>query len=249
MAQQPVAVLDIVNCVRPVYFLNEDREWPLSASGTAFVVRYQGRHFVLTARHVLNLRHFAATQFRVQYQPEANQFIPLESCHLLPQADAEDPDQSDLAVWSVHEKALQAELFGQYTPYPLLSIDALTLFNPQADYLYRGFPTRERDFDPDARHMRQTAVSGRAQYVGPTRYAGVHELKLLALGDLASLDGFSGAPVFQVNPLEGRYSAQAFAGILIRGTRGSERAYFLEHRRVLEMLAQVCCGDVRDVGP
>lgn len=242
-------LLSILNCVRPVYFLNAEHEWPLSVSGSAFLVIYQGRHFVITAAHVLRCREFQPTQFRVQYHPEDNHFIPIASCYRMHESDPEDTDQYDLAVWDVHEETLELERFGDYRPYNLLQLDALTLFNPKADYLYRGFPCLERDYDPEGRHMRQTAVSGRARYLRRTAAAGVHEIELLAVAELESLDGFSGAPVFQVNPVEDPYSTESFAGVLIRGSRQSERAYFLEHRSILSVLTQIRTGRIAPLSP
>src|SRR5262249_10002496 len=69
----------IAKCARPVLFQNEDAGWPLSNGGTCFIVNFRDRHFVVTAKHVLNLGNFELGQFRVQYRPDLNQCLPLNA--------------------------------------------------------------------------------------------------------------------------------------------------------------------------
>lgn len=241
-AESPKPLLSILKCARPVLFQNADQEWPLSIGGTAFVVKFRNRYFVLTAKHVL--KNFRFDQFRVQYRVDSNYFIPLTAMYTLrdqnPSEFASDDDQFDVVVWTTDNEHLLTDHFGKDLPYPLLSIDQATLFSPNASYLYCGFPTEMRSYDPDRRHMQQAAVSGEAKYLERTRYMGLHKLQLLRVQDwLKDLDGFSGSPVFQINHDEGKYSRDAFAGMLLRGSRPSDVAYFLEHRRIIELLEYV----------
>jgi hypothetical protein len=71
-----------------------------------------------------------------------------------------------------------------------------------------------------------------------------HHLRYLDPVD--DLDGLSGAPVFQVNEAEGNYSTESIAGMILRGTRASMTAYFLEHRRIIELLTEIEEGRVDD---
>ena len=95
-------LLSILKCARPVLFQNADQEWPLSIGGTAFVVNFRNRHFVLTAKHVL--KNFRFDQFRVQYRLDSNYFIPLTAMYTLRDQNASefenDDDQFDVAVWT-----------------------------------------------------------------------------------------------------------------------------------------------------
>ena len=43
-----------------------------------------------------------------------------------------------------------------------------------------------------------------------------------------------------MNHDEGKYSREAFAGMLVRGTCKNAIAYFLEHRRIIELVEYVC---------
>jgi hypothetical protein len=241
MASDPKKLLSILKCARPVLFQNDNEQWPLSLGGTAFVVRFRGRHFVLTAKHVL--RDFQFSQFRVQLHPDSNQFIPLTGMYTLRDKDPDDfgrdEDQFDIAVWTTADEHLVPGVFGNAEPYDLRGFDALTVFNPNADYLFCGYPIEGREYDSDRRHMHQTALSGRAQYVRRTPYACLHQVSLVLNDQVSNLDGFSGSPVFQVNQGEGKYSYEAFAGMLVRGTRESAIAYFVEHRRIIELMEYV----------
>jgi len=66
------------------------------------------------------------------------------------------------------------------------------------------------------------------------------------LDPVDALDGLSDAPVFQVNEAEGNYSTESFAGMILRGTRASMTAYFLGHRRIIELLTEIEGGRVHN---
>ena len=233
-------LLDIVTCARPVLFANGNPAFPYSVGGTAFVVKFQGRSYVVTARHVLNLKSFDAGQFCIQYRADCRDFLPLGALHLLRGTDDEDTDQYDIGVREVDDAAVRAELYGPYQPYSLLQMDRLTIFSERGAYIYRGYPIAMREVDFEGQHIEQGAVTSRAEYVGRTQYAGIHELRLLDLGPLPSIDGLSGSPVFQVhNEENSKFSRESFAGMLIRGSIESGRAFLLEHRRIIEVLTQV----------
>ena len=236
-------LLDIVTCARPVLFANDSPEFPFSVGGTAFIVKFQGRNFVITARHVLNLRSFAASQFSIQYRPDGRDFLPLGALHLARGANEDDTDQYDVAVREIDDAAVREELFGPYRAYSLLQMDRLTIFSARGAYIYRGYPTAMREVDFINHPVEQGAVTTRAEYVGRTRYEAIHELRLLDLGPLPTIDGLSGSPVFQVhNEESSKYSRESFAGMLLRGSIESGRMFLIEHRRIIEVLLQVSQG-------
>jgi len=233
-------LLDIVTCARPVLFANDNPEFPFSVGGTAFIVNFQGRSFVITAKHVLNLKNFAASQFSIQYRPDGRDFLPLGALHLARGANKDDTDQYDIAVREIDDAAVHEQLYGTYPPYALLQMDRLTMFSERGAYIYRGYPIAMREVDFGNHHVEQGAVTTRAEYVGRTRYEAIHELRLLDLGPLSSIDGLSGSPVFQVHNDEGtKYGREAFAGMLLRGSIESGRIFLIEHRRIIEVLTQI----------
>lgn len=236
-------LLDIVTCARPVLFANDNPEYPFSVGGTTFIVKFRGRSFVVTAKHVLNLKNFTAGQFAIQYRPDRRDFLPLGALHLARGANEEDTDQYDIAVREINGAAVREELYGPYLPYSLLQMDRLTLFSERGAYIYRGYPTAMREVDFENHQVEQGAVTTRAEYVARTRYEALHELRLLDLGSLPSIDGLSGAPVFQVHNEDGtQYSREAFAGMVLRGSIESGRIFMIEHRRIIEALTQIAEG-------
>ena len=105
-----------------------------------------------------------------------------------------------------------------------------------------------RVLDFDRRNIEQGAVSTRAEYVGRTPYAHIHELRLCDLKPLENIDGLSGSPLFQVhNEDDGKHSRESFAGMLIRGSIKSGSAYFIEHSRIIEVLTDITEGRVTEI--
>jgi hypothetical protein len=240
-------LLSILNCARPVLFYNDCQEYPYSTSGTAFIVSFNDRLFVITAKHVLRLREFEADQFRVQYRPDRPELVPTRALYTFRRAQLEDTDQDDVAAWEV-ELGVRKEMFSEYRPYTLEPLDEMTIFSEASHYLYRGYPTELRQIDFEARRYQQDSISGAADYCGRSPTINfVHKLRFRYLEGVNDLDGLSGAPVFQTVHVEQNYSAEAFAGMLLRGTRASMTAHFLEHRRIIQLLLEIEAGRVEDL--
>lgn len=245
-AEMPL--LDILKCARPVLFYNDSEAFPYSVSGTSFFVSYHERLFAITAKHALMLREFNVQQFRIQYRVDNQEMVPTEALYTFRRVDEDDTDQDDVAVWEVARRLVRRELFGTDRPYFLLDDDCRAALIDTADYLYRGYPRAHREIDFEGRQYHLPSVSGAADYLGlDDTIARVHRLRFRNLDPLQDLDGLSGAPVFQVNKARGNYSSAAFAGMLLRGTRASMTGYFLENRRILELLSEIVAGRVDDI--
>src|SRR5882762_2736803 len=111
-APKPKKLLSILHCSRPVLFQNADPQFPLSVDGTAFIVRFRNRHFVITAKHVLTMNDFRPEQFRIQYRADSKEFLPLRSVYWLRSGNTDHTDQFDLAAWDIDEDAINVDLFG-----------------------------------------------------------------------------------------------------------------------------------------
>ena len=65
-------LLDIVTCAGPVLFANENAEFPYSVGGTAFIVKFQGRSFVITAKHVAETSMQLSSAFSIDPMVETS---------------------------------------------------------------------------------------------------------------------------------------------------------------------------------
>jgi hypothetical protein len=249
--EQPQKLMTIFACARPVLFANDDPNFPASVTGTSFVLMFRGRHFVVSAKHVM--RGFQPGQVRIQYRPDSARFIPLRNRYQFHCNDSADDDQFDVVVWDV-DGGIRPELFGHYQPYLLGTDDVWPWPHAEerrSDYLYRGYPRIHRRIDFDVQPVREyglDSVTGRGNYIGPASIEAVHTVELVLLDEhLPSedgLDGMSGSPVFQVVLLEENYSTAIFAGMFLRGSRVARRAHFLQQQRIVDILTAISVGRV-----
>jgi hypothetical protein len=129
-------------------------------------------------------------------------------------------------------------------------MDCLTIYSERGAYIYRGYPSDLREVDFESGKIEQGAVTFRAEYVGRTPYESIRELKLLGLDPLTSIDGLSGSPVFQVhNEAETRYSREAFASMLIRGSIESSKVFLIEHNRIIQVLTDIVAAHTLETSP
>lgn len=247
--EQPQRLMTIFACARPVLFVNDDPDFPISVTGTAFVLLFRGRYFVVSAKHVM--RGFKPGQVRIQYRPDSARFIPLRNRYQFPCNDSTDDDQFDVVVWDV-DGGIRPELFGPYRPYLLGTDDVWPWPHAEgrrSDYLYRGYPRMLRRINFDVQPVKEyglDSVTGRGNYLGPASMAAVHTIELVLhdehLPSEDGLDGMSGSPVFEVILLERNYSTAVFAGMFLRGRRAALRAHFLQQQRIVEMLTAISLG-------
>jgi len=235
-------LMTIFDCTRPMLFVNEDPNYPVSIQGTGFIVRFRKRYFVLTARHVI--KGFSFQQVRFQYHPNSSDFVPLQRPYEISGDDSDDTDQYDVIVFSVEDSALDYEKFDGYLPYDLSELDALTIFNPTASYAFRGFPTHLRTTEYEQRRVDMESILADGRYGGPSIRREMHVLRINRAREIASFDGLSGSPIFQINHTDSRISQQAFAGMVVLGTAAAGTLEFLEHRKIIDALTKIVDGDV-----
>lgn len=233
---------ELLNCARPIFFENECDGYEYSISGTGFLVTFYQKTYVITAKHVLQLDSFSPDQIRIQYRPDNKEFIPIKELFTLRITDYEDTDQFDIAIMETDTVDCNNEIYSNNKPYNLLEVDRLTIFNPNSDFIFRGFPIEQRPINYQDKHIYHSAFIGSAKYLGPTKLASTHKLKLIGCKILKNPDGLSGSPVFQINQADQGYAREAFAGMLIRSSSKMDIAYFIEHRQIIDMLLDVQQG-------
>lgn len=240
-SEPPVPLTSIFDCARPILFANNSYDYPISFSGTGFLVSFRSKLYVVTAAHVL--RDFSIEQIRVQYHPNSSDFIPLSRPYTISGDDADDTDQYDVLVLACDTAKVDFSRFEKWQPYTLRELDALIGFDPQSEFAFRGFPSHFRDVEYERRLASMHSTLGQACYLGPTGRAETHRLRVHRVEEFGSFDGLSGAPVFQVWHHDEKHSSEAFAGMLLRGTTEAGTVEMLEHRKVIDVLTSV--GEAR----
>jgi len=240
MSNAGIPLMSIFKCARPLLFETGIDEYPYCVNGTAFILRFRGRHFIVSAAHLL--RGFEVDQVRFQYHPSASDFVVWNAVHRLRGLDQDDTNQYDLVVFAVDEAILDCAMFNGYEPYDLQAFDALTIYSTSSNYAFRGFPTHLRTPDYELRHIETQSVVGDGRYEGPTSRKSLHRLRVSLPSDIGDFDGLSGSPLFQINHDGSRYSNVAFAGMAVLGTATAGTLEFLEHRRIIEVLTLITEG-------
>lgn len=229
--------LDILNCSRPVIFETNFEGFEYSIGGTGFIVKFYDRIYVVTAKHIL--KHHSWNQLRIQYCPDERDFLTITELYSEVVVDEEDSDQFDLVVFIVEHDVCNEKHFKNHKPYNLLEIDKYTIFSPTSKFLFRGFPIELRPIDWEKKKIFQSAFLGHAKYLYPTDLTGIHKIEFIRADCLKSPDGLSGSPVFQINQDDQGFAREAFAGMLIKSTKESNCAYFLEHKRIIAVISKI----------
>jgi hypothetical protein len=226
-------VKDILNSSRRLIFENNVPGFEYSARGSAFLCRYHGEDFAVTARH--NLKDFSAGAVRIQFRQDGGDFVPIEAQVNIVVCDKEDSSWTDLAVFSLARPMYCDGKFGAELPYLISNQSAI--WRPAIEdgrLITRGFPTPLNQIDWDAKKIRQQAAIVEADYDCPSLMDHCSQIKFRDVSMCDTLDGMSGAPVFWLGsskPCEHR-----FAGILIRAGHKSKIGHFINANVVLALL-------------
>jgi hypothetical protein len=226
-------VKDILNSSRRLMFVNDVPGFDYSARGTAFLCRYHGEDFAVTARH--NIQDFSADAVCIQFNQYGRDFIPIKAKASIEASDKEDSIWTDLAIFSLARTDYSDQQFGKELPY-LIPNQAVT-WQPNikdGHLITRGFPTPLNLIDWDKEKIRLQAAIVEADYDCPSPMAHCSQVKFRDVPICDTLDGMSGAPVFWLGsskPYEHR-----FAGVLTRASHEHKIGHFINAEVVLTLL-------------
>ena len=215
----------LLNSSRTMLFENDFEGFEYSARGTVFLCFYEGQLYAITAAHVI--KGFQADAVRVMIHPEDRDFLPHNAQVTLVSADLDDPDYSDLAVFSIQQDMFEHDRFRDWPPFRLS--DQLVNATPPQDgrLIFRGLPTDQSGIDFDTYRIRLQPVILEGERVGAAPRAHCHKVKLHDVSVCSTLDGFSGSPVFWISDHEAP-KEYYFVGVLIKGTHSSKTAYYVD---------------------
>ena len=160
----------LARSVQPLVFETGSADFPYSSSrGTAFLVGYQGKPYVLTARHAL--QPDALAPVCIFPSDTSTRLIPLKDVFFVSQVDADD-DSLDIAVIAVdtmrisHPEVAQAALIDTE-----LACGEWESYAEEAQFFILGYPDERATIDPDTlefRADRVTLFGGRFQVPSAT---------------------------------------------------------------------------------
>jgi len=239
-----IPILEIFRCARPILFYSELPAFPFSICGSGFLIRYHGRVFAITARHVA--ANFDLAHACVQYNPGVYGFVPMFARYVFASGDPSDTDQYDLVIFEADGSKLDVSLFSNAPPYELPESEAPPVFDKTAIFVAQGYPSHlhSLECETELEAIISSPMLVDAEYVGPCVSDRVHVLRVHCASQIESFDGMSGAPVFQVLQNYPDLSKVWFAGMALRGGVSAGELRFLERGRISSALTRIINKDV-----
>lgn len=224
---------------RPVIFKTGVPDYPVSVAGTCFIVGFRGKHYVLTAKHVV--RDYPVEHLLILPAEGAKRAFRVPQSWRVENFEGEpegDPDSSDLLIMRVTLDGLKRL---EKTKGRVLVLDIAGIFDWfddrfSSNLFMFGYPKSRNGVDYAQATIEANQVLLSGSYVGPSYADHCHEARFSNPLAITDFDGLSGSPVFCVVPAIAKRSVTRFCGIAIRGGASERRVHFLGAEVVLESL-------------
>lgn len=234
----PEALSRLAASVQPLIFETGIADVPYSTAGTVFLVGYEGRAFVLTARHSLHPENLSP--ICISPSDFSQRLLPLNDVFFVSK-DYVAEDFMDLAVIEIDMTKIIDDECGQASLIDLRLASGDWLATPEnSDFAIIGYPEERSlvDYDEETIATERVALQGR--YLGPSSLPYLHELEILDTLSLSTFSGLSGSPVFAWSECPGSPGQITFCGMVLRGTPTSRRIHFLDRSVLLDALKVKC---------
>lgn len=238
-----MAIMSIPQCaidrlalsVQPLVFETGIDEAPYSSTrGTVFLVGYEGRSYVLTARHALQPNNLVP--ICVFPSDTSQQLIPLKDVFYVPQA-LEDDDFVDLAVIAIDARRItHPDVAGARLIDLALSCGEWKRYAHEAQFFVLGYPEERSFFNYETQEFRADRMIFLGRYGGQSNLQCLHILSILDAVSLKTFSGLSGAPVFAWLELPMQQPTPVLCGMVLRGTPESGLVHFLDRDVLVEAL-------------
>jgi hypothetical protein len=181
--------------VQPLIFETGIEEAPYSSTrGTVFLVRYEGRPYVLTARHALQPENLVP--ICVFPSDTSHQLIPLADLFYVPQS-LEADDFMDLALIAIDTKQItHQEVAGTRLIDLALSCGEWKRYASETQFFVIGYPEERSIYNYETQEFRADRIILLGHYGGPSDLPYLHLLSIPDILSLKTFSGLSGAPVF-----------------------------------------------------
>jgi hypothetical protein len=227
--------------VQPLVFETGNSDVPYSTLGTTFLVGYEGRTFVLTARHSLYPVYPEKPSPVCIFPTDFSQsLLPLKDVFFVSKDDVAE-DFMDLAIIEIDMANIADAERRQATLVDLrLASGEWLSLSGTSDFVVIGYPEEHSLVDYDQETIVTQRVPLKGRYVGSSSIPYLHELEILETLSLTTFSGFSGAPVFAWTEHSGLRAQISLCGMALRGSPESRRIHFLDRSVLLDALKVKC---------
>lgn len=231
----PQHVIDrLAPSIQPLVFETGVADAPYSSTcGTVFLVGYEGKPYVITARHALqpdNLVPVCIFPSDTSYQ-----LIPLENVFYVPRS-LEGDDVADIAVIEIDTKRITHPEVAEARLIDLaLCCGEWKSYASDAQFFVLGYPKERSKFNYKIQEFRAARTTLFGQYGGQSSPP-LHLLSVLDSLSLKKFNGLSGAPVFAWVELPKQWPRPILCGMALRGTTESGLIHFLDRDVLLDAL-------------
>jgi hypothetical protein len=232
----PQHVIDrLALSVQPLVFETGIEEAPYSSTcGTVFLVGYEGKPYVLTARHALHPDNLVP--ICVFPSDTSHRLIPLKDVFLVPQSD-EGEDFVDLAAIAIDTMRITHPEIAEAILIDLaVACGEWKRYASEAQFFVIGYPGERSIFNYETQEFRADRETLFGRYGGPSPLPHLHLLRVPDSRSLKAFNGLSGAPVFAWIELPMQRPTPVLCGMVLRGTTESGMVHFLDRDVLLDAL-------------
>jgi|CXWL01.1.fsa_nt_gi hypothetical protein len=219
--------------VQPLIFETGIKEAPYSTTrGTVFLVGYEGRPYVITARHALQPDNLVP--ICVFPSDTSHQLIPLADLFYVPQS-LEADDFMDLALIAIDTRRItHQEVAGAKLIDLALSCGEWKRYASETQFFVVGYPEERSIYNYETQEFRADRITLLGRYTGLSSLPYLHLLSIPDTLSLKTFSGLSGAPVFAWVELPMQRPTLVFCGMVLRGTPESGLIHFLDRDVLLD---------------
>ena len=221
----------------PIFAINSSNDFPISFMGSCFPICYQGRIWIITAKHILTNHGYRADQIAVPVKANCSEYFQFveAATHDIPDA----PDLADVVIFRVDSAttALSQDNTRDIFDFDNESADA----TKETFFAIHGFPNELNAVDYDDGTSTRQGIILETTSPQESEFAGCGSIDLLRNGQLSDANGFSGGPVFEMD--RETMKPTRLLGVLVRGS--TSRMHFARTDVIRSLISTVLTSQLK----